>query len=344
MPDSKTQRSLGEAINTYNDTVDALICLGHVLTWDDNTGAYRPNAVFALGRRVDTSEANRVVPKSVVTPDLITVIAPNYGLLAEAKPSFHGTVAEREDDLRQVMKYDDDLIGWPTPNEKIANTDVVLLVHYSRKGDAQDILEGATQSGAFRMSRNFSAMSFTRSTQVQEFMSLEHFWGKLTEAAIQRRFRPLLVPLERVRPLYPAMMYDDPPPPPLLMQLAWDNVFNRLISIEDYQSAKRVFEIQCSVEQVRDLLAEACGPPRIDSRQPQIPRMDWVKEMFDLLTKMELAKPLGRNTSEYKVFYRKKKLAYFVDKYLKITAVRKSRGRPKSAARMRIKDHPELPF
>jgi Holliday junction resolvase len=337
-------RAMDEAINTYNDTVDALICFGHMLTWNDSSRAYRAGSAYALGRRLDTSSANAIAKNGTVTPDLIAVVTPKYGIVGEAKPSFHGTVKEREDDLKQLMKYDDDLIGWPITGEKIEKSDVVLLVHYSRKGDAQDILGAATKDGKFNISRNFAAISFGRMTQAQEFMSLELFWGQLSDGSLQKRLRPLLVPLEKVRPLNPALMYDDPPPLPLLIQLAWDHVLNRLIPQEAFLSGKRGFEIKCSVQQVRDLLSETCGPPKSDARQPQIPRIDWVKQMFEMLVKMKLAER-EKEPDTYKVFYHKKKLAFFVEKYVKIVTAKRHRiGRPRGKHRARvIRNHPELP-
>lgn len=344
MPSEITVRSMEEAINTYNDTVDALICFGHVLTWDDSSKAYRAGCVYALGRRLDTSSANVVVKNGTVTPDLIAVINPKYGIVGEAKPSFHGTVKERQDDLKQLMKYDDDLIGWPITGEKIEKSDVVLLVHYTRKGDTRDILEAAIKGGQFRVTRNFAAISFGRTPQVDEYMSLEHFWGQLSDSGLQKRLRPLPVPLEPVRPLNPALMYDDPPPLPLLIQLTWDHVLNRLIPEEAFQSGKRGFEIKCSAQQVRDLLAETCGPSKSDARQPQIPRIDWVKQMFDMLVKMKLAERV-KESDEYKIFYHKKKLSFFVEKYVKIVnAKRKRIGRPRGRHRARaVRNHPELP-
>ncbi len=344
MPSEINARALDEAINTYNDTVDALICFGHILTWDDEKRAYRLDNPYALGRRLETSPENAIAPESTITPDLIAVVTPKYGIVGEAKPSFHGTVEDRKDDLRQLMKYDDDLTGWPTVGEKIERSDVVLLVHHSRKGDSQDILEAATKSGRFRTTRSFAAVSFGRMTQIQEYMSLEHFWGQFSDNEVQKRLRPLLVPLEKVRPLNPSMMYDDLPPLPLLIQLTWDHVLNRLVPEDEFQSGKRGFEIKCSVQQVRDMLAESCGPRRTDSRQPPIPKIDWVKQMFELLVKMKLAVREKDGLDEYKIIYHRKKLAFFIEKYVKILSTKKPRIGRRRARRRIIRDHPELPL
>lgn len=344
MPSETSARALDEAINTYSDTVHALNCFGHILVWDDKANTHRPGCTFILGPRVQTSSGNKIAPGTTVTPDLMAVVTSGYGIVAEAKLSFHGSVRDRQDDLNQLMKYDDDLVGWPTPTERIDKSDTALLVHYSRKGDSRDVLEAATNGGKFRTARNFAAVCFTRITQTQEYMALEHFWGAFSDDGIQKRLRPCMVPLEAVLPFCPAKMYDAPPPLPLLTQLAWDHVFNRLVREEAFQSGKRALEIKCSVQEVRDRLAEACGPPRACLRQPEIPQLDWVKAMFEFLVTAKLAVRAKGSADQYTVLYRRKKLAFFVKKYAKSIS-RKPVGTGRRGSRRRApRDYPELPL
>jgi hypothetical protein len=336
---------LDEAISTYIDTVHALNCFGHILVWDDKAKTRRPGCAFVLGPRVQTSPANKIAPNTTVTPDLMAVATSAYGIVAEAKLSFRGSVRDRQDDLNQLMKYDEDLLGWPTPTQRVEKSDLALLVHYSRKGDSRDILEAAKNGGHFRTARSFAAVCFTRLTQTQqEYMALEHFWGAFSDGGIQKRLRPLLVPLEAVLPFCPAKMYDAPPPLPLLIQLAWDHVFNRLVPEEAFQSGKRALEINCSVQEVRDWLAEACGPPRAYPRQPEIPQLDWVKEMFDFLVRAKLAVRAKGCADQYTVLYRRKKLAFFVEKYARSRSKKSAGMRRRGSGQRAPRDHPELPL
>jgi hypothetical protein len=66
--------------------------------------------------------------------------------------------------------------------------------------------------------------------------------------------------------------------------------------------------------------------------------------MFEMLIKMKLAKR-EKEPDEYTVFYHKKKLAFFVEKYVKIVSAKRRRiGRPRGGRRARaIRNHPELP-
>ncbi|MDD5707697.1 MAG: hypothetical protein PHR35_17390 [Kiritimatiellae bacterium] len=338
--DNNLVKSMRQQIDTYNDTVDAIICLGHALIWDDGSKTFKKGAGYRLGRRMDTSQHNSVSPNTQVTPDLVVVVTNDYGVIAEAKPSFHGSVGSRQAELKQLMKYDDDLCGWMAPKECVATADIVLMVHYSRKGDTIDILDEAVRTGQLKTSKRLAAVSFARTPQVQEFISLEHFWGSWSDSVIQHRLRPLPVPLERVRPFCTLQLYDSEPPLPLLLQLTWDHVFSRMVPEEKFQDpTSRQFEVVCDVGMVRDQLAETCGQQRSEKRQPEIPRRDWVKKMFDLLVKKRLAEKLNDGDDKYKVFYSRKPDA--LEYFIKACAVRPVKSGVRGASRKKKqKPHP----
>lgn len=168
MAESKGRKAAKDAalrdIDSYQDTVTGLICFGHAVTWDDKNRCLKPNCCMAFGRRMNTSAANAIRPDDEVTPDLIAS-ADGIAVVGEAKVSFHGTVESKEKELRQLMKYDDDLTGWKSADGKVVTHDVVLLVHYSRKGDTTDILEEAVKQKKLNFKRNFSAVCFMRTSQ-----------------------------------------------------------------------------------------------------------------------------------------------------------------------------------
>ncbi|MCI0641368.1 MAG: hypothetical protein L0Y58_15780 [Verrucomicrobia subdivision 3 bacterium] len=179
-------------------TVDALIVLGHVLIWDDHTKKQRPGSRFSLGRRFSCSSANRIQPNGDATPDLATTISVNYGIVVEAKISWHTSEFDVDEDLKQLMKYDDDLLGWHTKTKRVGKSDVVVLSHHTRKGDVLRILEKALNDEKLVMQRGLSAITFVRFSQADgEFMAFELSYGVLDEGTFQRRFLgPLTVPLE----------------------------------------------------------------------------------------------------------------------------------------------------
>ena len=332
--------SIDLEINTYQDTVYALICLGHVATWDDSNRGFRPGTKYGIGCRMKTSIANRISPSRPATPDLI-IVTPPRGMVAEAKLSFHGSVADCESDLKQLMKYDDDLSGWPTPDGRIKAHDILLIVHYTRKGEATDILAAAKKAGTFVIKRKFAAVCFNRSPQGgSESMTLECFHGALTDRKLQRRMRPLAVPLAAVLPHHTAALYDYPPPMPLLLQLTWDRVFSTLVPPDEFlEPARKTFSITCSIDQVRELLADACGPPRLEKCQAEIPQRDWIKRMFLHLEQMGIARRIDSKPGSYTIDYCRKpsSLDFFKRMCLKITKPKTRLHGQKSGAR------PDLP-
>lgn len=304
-----------DQIDTYMDTVSALICLGHVMTWDDKASAYKKGTSFMLGRRLDTSPANRRLKSQKITPDLVVFVDAQFGLMAEAKASFSGTLEERSSDLAQLTAYDDDHVGWPCAGEKIGAHDVVLLVHYTRKGDAKDILDEAAKKNLLPVAKKFAGLCFARIQQSQTFMNLEHFWGDLSDAKFQKRLRPLPVPTEKVLPLHPVYLYDAEPPMPYLLDLAWSRVFSLMPSEEDYQkSVSREVRIDCTVDDIRNRMAETCGHRKAmgSDRQPEIPQRDWIKRMFQVLVYMKLAVSVDKAQGKFAVSYKKRELDDFI--------------------------------
>lgn len=334
------------AIDSYQDTVHGLVCFAHVLTWDDRKKCFKPESRRCFGRSMTPSENNRVQSKDAVTPDLVVVCTQADGVVGEAKISFHGTVDDCHAELRQLVKYDDDLKGWPTSDGTIKSHDLVLLVHYSRKGEAKTILDAAKDAGILKLHRKFSAVCFSRMAQAAESLSLEHFYGEMTDKKLRDRMQPLFVPLEKVRPLNPASLYDAEPEPAFMLYLTWDLVFSQLVNQEDFTSlGKKVFEIECTIDQVRGLLAQACAPKAVDELDPPIPKRDWVRKTFDYLIRMKLAKCLDPDNGRYQVNYRRKAspLKYFIERYVSITKVKPKLRVSLAAKGRRRKGRPDHP-
>jgi len=340
-------KDIKREIDTYQDTVSALVCLGHILTWDDTTRSFRNGTKRCFGRRMNLVAGNRKNEPDPLTPDLVAVVSERQGVLAEAKASFHGSLKDRERDFKQLANYDMALEGWPTPTGKIDSHDVILLVHYSRKGSTLDLLEKAKKDGLLKPLRKFAAISFTRAPQSDEFLALECFWGEMSDGVLQKRMRPLSVPLEKVRPLNPASLYDANPHPVLLMQLAWDNVFNTLVSPNDYlEAGKRPYLITCSIDQVRELLARRCAPLSTDTRDPTIPRRELVKDMFWHFENMDLAKCTDQESGSYTVYYSRKSapLDFFAKRYLALKAPKKASSKGKRGRSGKVNSNQEWLF
>jgi hypothetical protein len=321
-------RKLRQDIDNYDQTVDALVLFGHVLIWDDKLKAVRPSSKFSLGRRFDCSPKNRVNPSGEATPDLSALFSATYGILAEAKISLKDSLEFHEDDLRQLMKYDDILTGWPTKTGKVSCADVVVLPHYTRKGAVKSLLEKAAEQGKFSMQCKFAAISFVRLTQAGgEYMAFDLFHGSLSDQNLQDRFGPLTVPMERVRPLYPFKVYDSEPPLPLTLTILWDQVMSALVDVKSYKSLKGT-ELECTVEQLVDSFSKAFAPPQPDSRDPKLPKKAWIKKALNFLVSAKLAKCADVEAEKYLIQYRRKSstLEFFIKLYARKSGSKKRRS------------------
>jgi hypothetical protein len=75
-----------------------------------------------------TSAANRGSPDNDVTPDCVLQFGRTHGLVAEAKLGLPKDSGGWDKDIAQLEKYDDDLSGWWTSDEKLPMHDLVALV------------------------------------------------------------------------------------------------------------------------------------------------------------------------------------------------------------------------
>ena len=171
-----------EEIDNYRQTLEAIVSFSHVLRWDDNNKALKPNSYTFIARKMNTSEENRANPNNEVNPDLIVQLNENYGIVVEVKKSFSKNKDYWEKNFSQLVKYDDKLKGWKTKNEYIDTSDIVLLTHYKIKVDVKDYIEKRISENDLVFNRNFSAISFIRSQGIKMFLALEKFYGKQIES------------------------------------------------------------------------------------------------------------------------------------------------------------------
>jgi hypothetical protein len=103
---------LKENVDTYTDAIYAVLAFVHHARWDPAARRVRPDVEFGIGRRFVTSKDNRVAPNTVITPDCAIQFASGAGIIAEAKPGVARLKAVWEENLKQLVKYDDFLTGW----------------------------------------------------------------------------------------------------------------------------------------------------------------------------------------------------------------------------------------
>ena len=112
---------------SYLYTVNSLLCFISLTCWGRD-----PVPNYAFGRRMSTSGGNKIRKNGEVTPDAVIQIAEELGLIIEIKSSLPENDEYWKKEAAQLLKYDDDLDGWWTPDERIAAYNVILLIDQAR--------------------------------------------------------------------------------------------------------------------------------------------------------------------------------------------------------------------
>jgi hypothetical protein len=276
-------RRIRKDCDDYCDTVLALKAFAHEMLWDGSDIIDGP-AFF--GRSMTTSSANRISPDNTVTPDLIVQPQPQYGVVAEAKIALSSDPKKRVRKLLALQKYDDDLTGWKTDDEKIKRHDVVLLCHNFHGTEVCDQLRDLQQTSAITFDRKFAVVSFIRGQQTETWMSLALEMGDLSDTAKKDKLRKRLqIRLDHIagNPRFASVeIYDHPPPLPMLMHFIEQVVVNdldqnELLRHRQHQPVLKSY----SVDDMRDRLATSFALPQDKSRTPKVPRRASVKEAME---------------------------------------------------------------
>lgn len=293
--------------NDYEQTVQALLAYANHTCWDNASGTMISDSKRSFGRRMTNKDGTEI------TPDLVVQRTTDYGMVTEAKKSL-----PREKDywlkkFKQLESYDGDLVGWFTPNEHIDTADLVLLIHQTRGTAAFKFLEEKIAEGVLSFDNKISVVTFVHSLETQDYINLQKIWGEISLQALAESLENVCaVPLEKIINVYGGdrvKFYDAMPPLPYLLQLLWDNVFNRLKENVEYDEDRKCRPVVTTVDDLALYLQKFFGPAKNqnDSREPMIPKRDWVKKALDILCTARMAERDKSNPNTYTVFFRKKR-------------------------------------
>jgi len=296
--------------DNYDQTVISLISFAHLLRYDMSKGAHRKGSFFFIGRKMDTSNKNQINPNSFVTPDFVLQDSNQYGIVGEVKRSLPQEKKYWDKLVKQLQKYDDNLTGWKTPDEKITKSDLVLLTYHFLKSQVSEYLIEKTRRGEFSTTNCLSVISFSRLSETEEVFSFERVCGKFSEERFNDLLKtntPVRIPLEKVvqhNANGAIKFYDSKPPLPYLMNVLWQHVFPSIRTINQYvdENGKKQFETNINFL-TQELHNKFTYIDNHDSRQPKIPEVTWVREAMDEFVRLRYAehKPNEKNTYIIKI-------------------------------------------
>lgn len=303
-----------EEADSYSRTIQAIIAFDSAIRWDDSQEAYLQNSLFFPGRKLSKVHANT---RRDLRPDIVIQLSGEYGIVAEIKI----TASSQQDFERaheQIIKYDDNLIGWKTEDERIGLHDLSLLVNDFKRGVAKRYFEDK----AFQ--RKFSLVACARVSESKEYFKIEKYYGSFSDSRIETKLSdPVPVPLEKILgKISRVKFYDAEPPIEYVMNVLWMNVFNEFSHKEEEQKKKEI-PVSCTV--ATELLREKYAFPQEDTRQPKIPKKDWIRNALDAFIIIKYARRDISDNDKYLVRYSYPKKENMIDFFSRkhIEALRK---------------------
>ena len=294
-----------EASDTYTDAVFAMLALVNETRWNPESREFHGDVRYEIGRRMTTSSSNRVSPSVDVTPDCVIQHAAHSGLVAETKLGLPKDTRAWDEDIIQMQKYDDHLVGWWTTDEDLASHDIVALVPLSRAVKFADRLDAGVKAGDWQFDRPIAVIGFYKQSGVKDFMGLKKEKGELSKRDLNERLREsrqISLSLLIVE-YHDRKFVDHPPPLPYLLQIIWDDLFTRYAAEIPTDDSTDILPLNVSVEKTTHDLQEYFGFKSSGPRSPEIPRASWVRKAMDVLVDSKIAKKTGE--SSYSVRYKR---------------------------------------
>jgi hypothetical protein len=285
------QRQVREEVDAYERTISTIICFDSAVRWIDEERNYLDGSYFLPCRRLSKPENG-----GDVTPDIVIQLSAESGVVAEVKMT-----ASTENDFgkahAQMKKYDQDLMGWKTDDERIGTHDLALLVDDLRRNAARDYFEG---NDGFVRRMALVACAIQR--QAREICKIEKYYGNFTDQRVELKLRnPVAVSLEALIGRISAVkFYDGEPPLEYTMVVLWLNVFPEL---KERETKERDQALVVDCGEVTEILREKYSFGQEDRRQPKIPKQSWVKKALDAFVSIDYADRDRTNVNRYQIKY-----------------------------------------
>jgi hypothetical protein len=284
--------SIREALDDYTQALFGLLAFVNEARWDPEKQQLRSDVRFEIGRRMTTSPHNPSSPSADVTPDCVLMQAAEHGVVAEAKIGLPRDESYWSEDVCQIQKYDDDLIGWWTPNEHLESHDLAALIPLPRAVRFFEVVNELIAQGKAQFNRTLAVIGFHRQSGPEKtWMFLKKEGGKLTQQTLDNRLKygqqidcKILIDEYGDR-----KFWDHPPDLPITLWILWDNLFTQYAANAPMGKEPGVASLTVTATQVTQDLQTYYGFTSSGERSPGIPRTSWIREALDTLVGIGLA-------------------------------------------------------
>lgn len=299
---NKNVEIIKQRIEDYYSTILALLSFVGLTTWKN--GGNIPGANFTFGRRMETSLQNTISSNAKVTPDVVIQPYSNLGYVVEAKKSLPNSTQEWDRYIQQLIKYDDDLIGWWTNDESIQDHCTVLLIEISRSVEFSDYLAQYLSANNSSFKKPFSIVMFSRADEYKPYYILRTETGDILDNGLKEVLRKgKKINIEDVVGAYgEKKFYDTEPEPEFTMSVLWMDIFNETARGIEFNKNLKAYLLEVDVNDVTKELQRLYGSTGNKHREAQFPKKAWVRKAFDGFVRLDLAEIISHD--KYRVFFK----------------------------------------
>lgn len=323
-----------DLFDNYKHSVLGLYAFAQSACWDGAARSIRNGSCYGIPRKMTHPGEGEKPATRIVTPDAVVQASPAGGIVAEMKKHFPATVPVQP--FEQIKKqYDAPLLGWWTSDESIPNHDLVLLTHVMSSVNAVDAYREWCKAGN-SFSRSFAIVEFGLMQTGQLWFMLRRVEGSLSDAAHDEALRRSKnIPPDVMLDLFKRYKFMDSEPPLMYMLVT---VFNYILPLfrteEEFERASggRHPTVEVTATQVRNKLEEQFCPPKVDSRQFTLPRIDWVHRTLEAFVRIGIATRIPGPPRKYRISLKKPRvrdvMEYFAAKLLKAEEKERKKAAP----------------
>ena len=320
---SKAAEDIQNRIDNYFQTIIAIVGFMNFYKFDSDQD---PILLFQ-GRRLKPSGNGSDEP-DFVTPDIGIMLPNSTGVLGEVKHTFPKDKKFWIDAFNQVLKYDDDLTGWPNEKKIVSNHDLVLLTHTSRSRAVVNFYREKKEAGDISFNRPFSIVEYNLVSERKNYFFFRIEEGVISDEQVNAKLQEgVPVPMTVLLFNYAAVkLYDDKPEVPYLMYLIWNHVvLEKASELEQFRNLRKnqKIDVTLSIDEIVDTLRMGFSFRLLNSEysdmQPHIPKKPWVKEACQKFIEWNEAKwnDTEKSTLTFKAHKQyKDTLKHFINAYV----------------------------
>lgn len=296
-------------IENYKNTLFAIEALILLMQQSFTSAVFEPK--FTVGRTMNFFDDK----DSKCTPDVVMQIKPDHGVIAEMKMRAGRNILNEDGSekwglhLRQLRKYDRDLIGWWDNDGVLPNVNLLYIISIVSSAEISDYISSKLISREEVFSHPLGILEFSQILGMTNSLFLRRRWGDVPEEMSSILSNGYSVSTEELLARNAARkFYDSPPCEEYVMQILWQNVFTEHAKKPNnddvfYNEELKIWEFPINTSDVTHELQKYYGSVGGD-RQQEMPKKAWVDRAMRAFVTIGLATKL-ENEDEYKIHYKK---------------------------------------